>query len=72
MCAIPRLGDTECTGARHGSIFFQVGLVADDDEGDRGVVFDADDLVAEFIEFGEGGEGGDGENEEEALTGLHV
>ena len=68
----PALRDTEGAGAGHGAVFFEVALVADDDEGDALVVFDADDLVAEFVEFGKGGEGGDGEDEEEALTGFHV
>ena len=71
-CVPPALGDTEGAGAGHGAVFFEVTLVANDDEGDTLVVFDADDLVAEFVELGEGGEGGDGEDEEEALAGLHV
>ena len=59
-------------GAGDGAIFFQVGFVADDDEGDERVVFDSDDLVAKFVEFGEGGQGGNAEDEEEALTGFHI
>lgn len=65
---VPGLGDREGAGARDGAVFFEIGLVADDDEGDVGVVFDADDLVAEFVQFGEGGEGGYAEDEEEALA----
>lgn len=37
-----------------------------------GVVFDADDLVAEFVEFGEGCQGGYAEDEEKALARFHV
>lgn len=59
-------------GAGDGAVFFEVRFVADDDEGDEGIVFDADDLVAEFVEFGKGGQGGYAEDEEEALAGLHV
>ena len=50
-CVVPGLGDLEGAGAGDGAVFLEVGLVADDDEGDEGVVFDADDLVAEFVEF---------------------
>ena len=49
---VPGAGDGEGARARHGPVFFQVALVADDDEGDERVVFDAYDLVAEFLEFG--------------------
>lgn len=59
-------------GAGDGAIFFEVGFVANDDKGDKRVVFDSDDLVAEFMEFGEGGERGDAEDEEEALAGFHI
>ena len=62
----------EGAGAGDGTIFFEVGFVADDDKGDEGVVFDADDLVAEFVKFGEGGQGGYAEDKKEALAGLHV
>ena len=68
----PAGGDGEGASAGDGPVFFEVGLVADDDEGDAGVIFDADDLFAQFVEFVEGGEGGDGEDEEEALAGFHV
>ena len=44
----PVLGDGEGAGARDGTVFLEVALVADDDEGHVGVVFDTDDLVAEF------------------------
>ena len=68
----PTLRDGEGARAGDSAVFFEVGFVADDDEGDALVVFDADDLFAEFVEFVEGGEGGDGEDEEEALAGFHV
>lgn len=62
----------KCAGAGDGAVFFEVGFVADDDERDTGVVFDADDLVAEFVEFGEGSQGSYAEDEKEALAGFHV
>ena len=68
----PAGGDGQGASAGDGPVFFEVGLVADDDEGDEGVVFDTDDLFAQFVEFVEGGEGGYGEDEEEALAGFHV
>lgn len=66
------LGDLEsaCTG--HGAVFFEVGLVADDDDGDVGIVFDTDDLVAELGQLVKTAGGCDGEDEEEALALLHV
>lgn len=68
----PVLRQAEGTGTRHGAVFFEVRLVADDHEGDLFVVFDADDLFAEFRELVQGGHACDGEDEEEALTLLHV
>ena len=68
----PVLGDGEGAGVGDGAIFLEIALIPHDNEGHMGVVFDADNLVAEFGEFGEGGEGGDGEDEEEALAGFHV
>ena len=68
----PVLGDGKGARARHGPVFFEIGFVADDDERDGGIVFDAHDLVPQFVKFGKGGEGGDAEDEEEALTGFHV
>lgn len=68
----PRLADAEGARARHGPVFFQVGFVADNDQGNALVVFDAHDLVAELVELGEGGQGGDREDEEEALPRFHV
>ena len=62
----------EGAAAGDGAVFFEVGFVTDDDEGDEGVIFDADDLVAKFVKFGEGAEGGYTEDEEEALAGFHV
>ena len=59
-------------GAGDGAVFFEIRFVADNDKGNEGVVFDADNLVAEFVEFGEGGQGGYAEDEEEALARLHV
>jgi hypothetical protein len=47
----PILGEAEGAGARYGTVFFEVGFVADDHEGDFLVVFDADDLFAEFGEL---------------------
>jgi hypothetical protein len=47
----PVLGEAEGAGARYGAVFFEVGFVADDHEGDFFVVFDADDLFAEFGEL---------------------
>ena len=68
----PALADRECTCTRHRPVFFQVGLVAHDDEGNARIIFYADNLVAEFVKFGEGGEGGYGEDEEEALSRFHI
>ena len=62
----------ERTGAGDGAVFFEVGFITDDDEWDQRVVFDADDLIAEFVEFREGVHGGYAEDEEEALAGFHV
>ena len=62
----------EGAGAGDGTVFFEVGFVANNDKGNVGIVFDANDLVAEFVEFGEGGQGGYAEDEKEALAGLHV
>jgi hypothetical protein len=47
----PILGEAEGARARYSAVFFEVGLVADDHEGDFLVVFDADDLLAEFGEL---------------------
>lgn len=68
----PGLGQAEGTGTRHGAVFFEVGLVADDHERDFFVVFDADDLFADFGEFMKRGHAGDGKDEEEALSLFHV
>lgn len=68
----PALGDPKCARAGDCTVFFEVAFVADNDEWDALVVFNANDLVTEFVEFGEGGKGGDGEDEEETLTGFHV
>ena len=66
------MGNLKGAGARDGAVFFEVGFIADDDEGDEGVVFYSDDLVAEFVEFGEGRQRRYAEDEEETLAGLHV
>lgn len=62
----------EGAGAGDGAVFFEVGFIADNDERDEGVVFDADDLVAEFVKLSEGGQGGYAEDEKEALARFHV
>ena len=51
---IPRAGDREGAGSSDGAILFEIAFVADDDERDERIVFDADDLIAEFLELGEG------------------
>ena len=66
------MADLKGTGAGDGAVFFEIGLVANDDKGDERVVFDADDLVPKLVEFGKGGEGGNAEDKEEALAGFHV
>lgn len=68
----PRLRNGKCTRPRHCPVFFQIGFIADDDEGDAGVVFDPHDLIPELVQFGEGGERCDAKDEEEALAGFHV
>lgn len=47
----PALGEAEGSGSGDGAVFFEVGFVAHDDEGHFLVVFDADDLLAEFGEL---------------------
>lgn len=71
-CVAPALADRECARTRHRPVFFQVRLVAHNDEGNARIIFYADNLVAEFVQFGQGGEGGDGEDEKETLAGFHV
>lgn len=68
----PALADRECARTRHRPVFFQVGLVAHNDEWNARVIFDANNLIAEFVQFGQGREGSDGEDEKESLTGFHV
>lgn len=68
----PALADCKRPCAGYHPVVSQVAFVAHYDQRDLRVIFDADDLVAEFVEFGERAEGGDGEDEEEALTGFHV
>ena len=69
---VPGLGDLEGLGAGDGAVFFKVRFVADDDKGHERVIFDSNDLIAEFVEFGKGGQGGDAEDEEEALARFHI
>lgn len=64
----PALANRECARTRDRPVFFQVGLVAHNDEGNSRIIFYANNLVAEFVQFGQGGERGDGEDEEEALA----
>ena len=66
--AVPGGGDGEGARARDGPVFFEIALVADDDERHERVVFDPHDLVAEFLQFDQGGERGYAEDEEEALA----
>jgi len=68
----PTLGELEGSGTGDHAVVFHVGFVAHDHEGDVLVVFDADDLFAEFGEFVEGVRVADGEDEEETLTLFHV
>lgn len=68
----PVLADGEGARSGDGAVFFEIGFVAHDDERNSRVVFDADNLVAEFVEFRQGGEGRYGEDQEEALAGFHV
>ena len=69
---VPAVGDLEGAVPVDGAVIVEVRFVTHDHDGDQGVVFDADDLVAQFLQFGEGGEGGYGEDEEETLAGFHV
>ena len=69
---VPGGGDGEGARAGDGPLVFEVALIAHDDDGHEGVILDADNLVAEFLELGQGGEGGDAEDEEEPLPGFHV
>ena len=55
----PTLTDGEGSGTGDGAVFFEVGLIADNDEGDTRIVFDADDLLAELVELVEAAEGCD-------------
>jgi len=50
----------------------EVALVGDDDDGERVLVLDAEDLLVESADFFEGVARGDGVDEEEALSGAHV
>ena len=59
-------------GAGYGAVFFEVSFVANDDNRDGGVGFDADDLVSEFIEVRKGGQGGYAEDEKKAVAGFYV
>ena len=59
-------------GAGYGAVFFEIRLVADDDNRDGGVVFDADDLVSEFIEVRKGSQGCYAEDEKETVARFYV
>lgn len=50
----PTLGELEGSGTRYHAVVFHVCFVAYNDHGDVFVVFDADDLFAEFGQFVEG------------------
>ena len=71
-CPAPALRDTEGAGTANRAVFFQVALVANDDEGGERVILDAHNLVAEGGKLVEGGERGYTEDEEEALARFHV
>ena len=64
--------DLKGFGAGYGAVFFEVRFVADDDNRDGGVVFDADDLVSEFIEVRKGSQGGYAKDEKETVAGFYV
>ncbi len=66
------LGQLICSSSGDRSSIFQIGLVANDDDRDVLVVFDADDLLSQFGEFVEAAHAGDGEDQEEPLALLHV
>jgi hypothetical protein len=68
----PTLRQLKRLRSGHCAIFLQVGFVPDEDDGERGIVFGADDLLAELDEFAEGGGRGDAEDEKEALSQSHV
>ena len=59
-------------GAGYGAVFFEVAFVTDDDNRDGGVVFDANDLVSEFIEVREGSQGGYAKDEKETVARFYV
>ena len=42
----------EGAGAGDSAVLFKIRLVADNDKRHKRVIFDADDLVTEFVEFG--------------------
>ena len=64
--------DLKGFGARYGAVFFEVRFVANDDNRDGGVVFDADDLVSEFIEVRKGSQGGYAKDEKETVARFYV
>jgi hypothetical protein len=68
----PTLRHLERSRPRNDPIILHVGFIADHDQRYILVVFDPDDLFAEFGEFVEGIHVADAEDEEEALTLFHV
>ena len=69
----PHLRDLEGLGARDAAVVFEVGLVADEHDGDgRVVILHVRDLLAQLAELRERGGGCDAEDEEEALGVAHV
>ena len=71
-CISPALAQAEGLTSGNHTIAFKIGFIADDNNGDVLVVFDADDLLAQLLELVQGRAGGDGEDEEETLAGFHV
>lgn len=68
----PALADGKCSRFGDHPVFFQVALVAHYDQWHLCIIFDANDLIAEFVKFGEGAERCDGEDKKKALAGFHV
>lgn len=68
----PALAQSKSFRATHHTITLEVRFVADDDDGDVLVIFDADDLLAKLGELVEAAPAGDGENKEEPLACFHV
>lgn len=69
---VPLLRAGEGPLAGYGALLLKVGLVADNDDGYVLVVLDASDFLTQHFDLVHGGGRGDAEDENEALTGLHV